>query len=913
MGATHGLELPAPQVEVLHRPGAGGDAGEDVLAFGILTFCSWQQRAAAAALSPHWRATMGLQARPGSKGIEEESLVAKSGGYWLFVCKRLAEEHQVYVPLPKSGRTAPPIGVAGSWSELFQELYKQTMRDEAIALATALATVRGVDASELLEKEQETFKINVAARFRPAQITASAPEEDGVVLPLHQKVQLVRQQLGCSGPEALRLIMQQRAGSNGRSGSPTGELFQPCLSPGADEKETCDERELQVETEATATPVGDEDLEELEESGDEGSGSDEDPAATVSLPDAKSSVVAVREDTASVLAITRQSGLREFNFDRVFRETSAQGEVYELTARRLVMEFLNGTSASIICYGQTASGKTHTMFGPPSPAASTAAGSDLRGLVPRTCAEVLAVVQNWRSEGVEVQLGVSYVELFGSEVSDLLREGRVVGQGMHGRYSAVRATDRVGHRYVLDGHTECFVESLQEIDLLLSQGDQAKRRAATAMNERSTRAHTVFVLSLTVQRKSAQDAGGELPLPPRKSRFYFADLGGSEQLSKSKVGDELKAPVVMVGGEEQSRISWAEFYSRRQRVQETLNINKGLFSLKRVIETLHQRSRMAQSTPTHLLPYVPYQDSKLTMLLQEALGGSARTLVVTTATMDASHAAESLQTLRFGETCAQVKHSRRADQAATVNAALSTISEEIEALQKEIAQKERWETRLVRRQDVDTVAGAFGEDENKVIREEVIPTSVLVGAEAERERLELLLQRQAELQGLGEIVVAKDYRSMRAAATADAGDGGRGVDFRHRDRFSARTKAKDFEDEGVLADALRFLFRKSSLSKSVFGELLPNKRRVPQEDFPVGYGSLAEKMREAWEENVAQGHETRAFGKAMLDYCGTTLREVRAGTKSRDSELTTLLSDLGLSLQDVCEGQTLLKNPSASD
>ena len=38
------------------------------------------------------------------------------------------------------------------------------------------------------------------------------------------------------------------------------------------------------------------------------------------------------------------------------------------------------------------------------------------------------------------------------QVSDLLREGRVVGQNREGRYSAVRATDRVGHRYVLDGH-----------------------------------------------------------------------------------------------------------------------------------------------------------------------------------------------------------------------------------------------------------------------------------------------------------------------------------------------------------------------------------------------------------------------------------------------------------------------------
>lgn len=40
------------------------------------------------------------------------------------------------------------------------------------------------------------------------------------------------------------------------------------------------------------------------------------------------------------------------------------------------------------------------------------------------------------------------------------------------------------------------VHSSQELHELLDHGDAAKRRAATAMNERSTRAHTVFVLSL---------------------------------------------------------------------------------------------------------------------------------------------------------------------------------------------------------------------------------------------------------------------------------------------------------------------------------------------------------------------------------------------------------------------------------
>ena len=83
---------------------------------------------------------------------------------------------------------------------------------------------------------------------------------------------------------------------------------------------------------------------------------------------------------------------------------------------------------------------------------------------------------------------MSYVELFGHEVSDLLRKGRILGQGVEGRYSAVRATDRVGHRCVLDGLAQWAIESWAEINELLRVGDEAKRRSATAMKERSTRA-----------------------------------------------------------------------------------------------------------------------------------------------------------------------------------------------------------------------------------------------------------------------------------------------------------------------------------------------------------------------------------------------------------------------------------------
>jgi len=290
---------------------------------------------------------------------------------------------------------------------------------------------------------------------------------------------------------------------------------------------------------------------------------------------------------------------------------------------------------------------------------------------------------------------------------------------------------------------------------------------------------------------------------------------------------------------------------------------------------------------------VPYQDSKLTMLLREALGGTARTVVVVTATLDPRHAVESLQTLRFAETCAQVQKRRDGvDEDVTsvsVAAAIARLAEEIFDLQADIAKKERWETRLIRRHDVDTVAGAFGESEGKVDRVEVVPTSVPVGAEAERERLEQLLQRQTELQGIGggaDNLLGKDYRGMKATA---ASDGGRGVDFRERDRFSARTKAKDFEDEVVLAEALRFLFRKAAGAAAAFGEMDGSvKRRLRRDQLPEGYLRVARALRAEWEDKTALGAESRPFGKAMLDRCRAWFMVDR---NSRDEALRALLKE----------------------
>jgi ribosomal protein S15P/S13E len=94
--------------------------------------------------------------------------------------------------------------------------------------------------------------------------------------------------------------------------------------------------------------------------------------------------------------------------------------------------------------------------------------------------------------------------------------------------------------------------------------------------------------------------------------LYLVDLAGSEKVGKTG--------------------------AKGMRLEEAKNINSSLTSLGMVINALCDKA-----------PHVPYRDSKLTMLLMEALGGNSKTTLIICCTPEPDHSPETLSTLRFGE------------------------------------------------------------------------------------------------------------------------------------------------------------------------------------------------------------------------------------------------------------------------
>lgn len=176
-----------------------------------------------------------------------------------------------------------------------------------------------------------------------------------------------------------------------------------------------------------------------------------------------------------------------------------------------------------------------------------------------------------------------------------------------------------GGRVQIHGLREEIVTNAAEVLSLLERGQETRHQAATDWNERSSRSHCVFILTVESRIKATAAAGASKAV--RISQLNLIDLAGSERAASEKA-----------------------------RRKEGAFINKSLLTLGTVIAKLSEQCQMDRFDGRH----IPYRDSKLTRLLQTSLGGNARVAVVCTLSPRKQHAVESLSTLRFGQRCKMV-------------------------------------------------------------------------------------------------------------------------------------------------------------------------------------------------------------------------------------------------------------------
>lgn len=152
--------------------------------------------------------------------------------------------------------------------------------------------------------------------------------------------------------------------------------------------------------------------------------------------------------------------------------------------------------------------------------------------------------------------------------------------------------------------------------------------AATLMNDRSSRAHTMVQIKVT-QARADTDA-------IVSSELALVDLAGSEQLKQS--------------------------HAEGQQKKEATAINSSLMVLRKCISALIEGKA-----------HVPFYESKLTMLLRPAFSGNSRTTAIITAAPEPSNGEQTLSSLRFGEECSQISTNALCSGVKSVSDALNTI------------------------------------------------------------------------------------------------------------------------------------------------------------------------------------------------------------------------------------------------
>jgi kinesin family protein C2/C3 len=313
---------------------------------------------------------------------------------------------------------------------------------------------------------------------------------------------------------------------------------------------------------------------------------------------------------------------KTFQFNQVFGPTATQDDVFRET-QPLIRSVMDGYNVCIFAYGQTGSGKTYTMVriflqtrpsscllhiqlliilfflmqsGPPGRSA-TEMGINYLAL------SDLFLICDRRKDMMTYEIYVQMVEIYNEQVRDLLAENSSCTR------LDIRTCSSDDDGLSLPDATMHSVNSTKDVLQLMEAGEVNRAVSSTSMNNRSSRSHSIFMVHV----RGKDTSGGTL-----RSCLHLVDLAGSERVDKSEVtGDRLK---------------------------EAQYINKSLSCLGDVISALAQKNS-----------HIPYRNSKLTLLLQDSLGGQAKTLMFAHLSPEEDSFGETISTLKFAQRVSTVE------------------------------------------------------------------------------------------------------------------------------------------------------------------------------------------------------------------------------------------------------------------
>ncbi|XP_072546291.1 LOW QUALITY PROTEIN: kinesin-like protein KIF28P [Salminus brasiliensis] len=275
-----------------------------------------------------------------------------------------------------------------------------------------------------------------------------------------------------------------------------------------------------------------------------------------------------------------------------------QASVYQGLGQGVLENALQGYNATLLAYGQTGSGKSYSMLG----------YGPNKGLVPSLCDRLFQFIRS-SQDSRQCQVFFSMLEIYNEQVIDLLSKASRSHSGLRVREDQLRG-------FYVEGLRRVPCDSAAQVEQLMEQGTRTRTTAATHMNSNSSRSHMLIILQL------------------------------KQIFSKECITKQANINLVDLAGSERQRSSGSEV----DRLKEGTAINLSLTTLGNVI------SALAEAAQGKKVVHIPYRDSILTKLLQSALGGNSRTVMIATLSPADICYEESLSTLRYAERAKRIQN-----------------------------------------------------------------------------------------------------------------------------------------------------------------------------------------------------------------------------------------------------------------
>ena len=340
----------------------------------------------------------------------------------------------------------------------------------------------------------------------------------------------------------------------------------------------------------------------------------------------------------NILTIKREYDKKNYSYDKIFPMTTDQISIFESTSKEVVKSVLAGYNGTIFAYGQTGSGKTYTMVG-------NFDNKETKGIIPRSFDYIFNEIKKDKEHKYNVK--ISFIQIYLETIQDLLEPNN----------KEIRIREDPEHGVYLEGVLWIKVNSTDECSQVFKNGEKNRVTESTMMNAYSSRSHAILIAKIEKNIVLSKEKIAELSKESNEkikaervmtnSHLYLVDLAGSERVKKSKAVD--------------------------MRLEEAKKINYSLLILGNCIQSL------TETKPT----YIAYRDSKLTRLLQESLGGNAKTSLIVTISPSGYNTDETISSLNFGLRAMKVQNKPIINKSVDYQALCIKLQEDLDKLNDE--------------------------------------------------------------------------------------------------------------------------------------------------------------------------------------------------------------------------------------